>query len=87
MTTTKETRHAGEQVIGTVRRADRFDGTPDALAAVRGRWRARSCQVGSVYALPLFFGDYVPESVDLLATRPHALGEDALEQRPKWPTR
>ncbi|MGW0500942.1 GAF domain-containing protein [Streptomyces sp. NPDC003007] len=36
--------------------------------------------VGSVYALPLFFGDYVLGSVDLLATRPRALGEDALEQ-------
>jgi hypothetical protein len=33
-----------------------------------------------VYALPLFFDDYVLGSFDLLATRPRALGEDALEQ-------
>ncbi|WP_149828498.1 GAF and ANTAR domain-containing protein [Streptomyces tailanensis] len=37
-------------------------------------------EVGSVYALPLFFGDYVLGSVDLLSTRPRALDEDALEQ-------
>ncbi|MFI9771223.1 GAF and ANTAR domain-containing protein [Streptomyces sp. NPDC052415] len=37
-------------------------------------------EVGSVYALPLFFGDYVLGSVDLLARRPHALDESALEQ-------
>lgn len=42
--------------------------------------RERLPEVASVYALPLFFGDYVLGSVDLLATRPRALGEDALEQ-------
>ncbi|MEU3852210.1 GAF and ANTAR domain-containing protein [Streptomyces sp. NPDC029554] len=36
--------------------------------------------VVSVYALPLFFGDYVLGTVDLLALRPHALGAEALDQ-------
>ncbi|KAA0940233.1 GAF and ANTAR domain-containing protein [Streptomyces apricus] len=42
--------------------------------------REKLPEVGSVYGLPLFFGDYVLGSVDLLATRPRALDEDALEQ-------
>ncbi|MGV9255203.1 GAF domain-containing protein [Streptomyces sp. NPDC003697] len=42
--------------------------------------RERLPHVCSVYALPLFFGDYVLGSVDLLALRPHALGAEALEQ-------
>ncbi|TQJ85375.1 GAF and ANTAR domain-containing protein [Streptomyces sp. SLBN-31] len=37
-------------------------------------------EVRSVYALPLFFGDYVLGSVDLLAMRPHALSAEALQQ-------
>ncbi|MFF7369686.1 GAF and ANTAR domain-containing protein [Streptomyces tricolor] len=59
----------------------------DDLRQDRARWplfgamaREKLPGVGSVYALPLFFGDYVLGSVDLLATRPRALGEDALEQ-------
>jgi hypothetical protein len=42
--------------------------------------RERLPDVVSVYALPLFFGDYVLGTVDLLALRPHALGEAELEQ-------
>ncbi|QIJ61104.1 GAF and ANTAR domain-containing protein [Streptomyces sp. JB150] len=42
--------------------------------------REKLPEVRSVYALPLFFGDYVLGSVDLLATRPGALDEEALEQ-------
>ncbi|GAB2761165.1 GAF and ANTAR domain-containing protein [Streptomyces bullii] len=42
--------------------------------------RERLPQVESVYALPVFFGDYVLGSVDLLACRPHALTKEALEQ-------
>ncbi|MEV5430238.1 GAF and ANTAR domain-containing protein [Streptomyces sp. NPDC052701] len=42
--------------------------------------RERLPHVESVYALPLFFGDYVLGTVDLLALRPHALSEEALEQ-------
>lgn len=42
--------------------------------------RERLPRVVSVYALPLFFGDYVLGTVDLLALRPHALDEEALEQ-------
>ncbi|MFE6526985.1 GAF and ANTAR domain-containing protein [Streptomyces sp. NPDC057794] len=42
--------------------------------------REKLPRVTSVYALPLFFGDYVLGTVDLLALRPHALGEEALEE-------
>ncbi|GAA2447371.1 GAF and ANTAR domain-containing protein [Streptomyces glaucus] len=42
--------------------------------------RERLPQVRSVYALPLFFGDYVLGTVDLLALRPHALDADALRE-------
>ncbi|MEW2275428.1 GAF domain-containing protein [Streptomyces griseofuscus] len=42
--------------------------------------RARLPELGSLYGLPLFFGDYVLGSVDLLAHRAHALGADELEQ-------
>ncbi|MEU0742204.1 GAF domain-containing protein [Streptomyces sp. NPDC006134] len=42
--------------------------------------REKLPQVESVYALPVFFGDYVLGSIDLLALRPHALGKGALEQ-------
>ncbi|MFI8194275.1 GAF and ANTAR domain-containing protein [Streptomyces sp. NPDC085946] len=42
--------------------------------------REKLAEAGSVYALPLYFGDYVLGSVDLLALRSHALDEDALEQ-------
>ncbi|MER7564099.1 GAF and ANTAR domain-containing protein [Streptomyces sp. NPDC097941] len=37
-------------------------------------------QVASVYALPLFFGEYVLGSVDLLARRTHALSAYELEE-------
>ncbi|MFI0168553.1 GAF domain-containing protein [Streptomyces sp. NPDC017095] len=37
-------------------------------------------QVRSVYALPLFFGDYVLGSIDLLGLRPRALDEEGLER-------
>ncbi|NEY32349.1 GAF domain-containing protein [Streptomyces sp. PRKS01-65] len=42
--------------------------------------RERLPQVESVYALPVFFGDYVLGSIDLLALRAHALDEEALEE-------
>ncbi|MEU6809309.1 GAF and ANTAR domain-containing protein [Streptomyces sp. NPDC046831] len=42
--------------------------------------REKLPHVRSVYGLPLFFGDYVLGSVDLLAHRPHALGAEALEE-------
>ncbi|MET9118254.1 GAF domain-containing protein [Streptomyces longwoodensis] len=42
--------------------------------------RERLPEVGSIYALPLFFGDYVLGSVDLLAHRAHALDGDQLEE-------
>ncbi|MEV6960541.1 GAF and ANTAR domain-containing protein [Streptomyces sp. NPDC051207] len=42
--------------------------------------RERLPQVGSVYALPVFFGDYVLGTVDLLALRSQALSKEALEQ-------
>lgn len=37
-------------------------------------------QLESVYALPVFFGDYVLGTIDLLALRPHALGDETLDQ-------
>ncbi|MFC7845629.1 GAF and ANTAR domain-containing protein [Streptomyces sp. NPDC001046] len=42
--------------------------------------REKLPQIGSVYALPLFFGDYVLGTVDLLALRAHALDEEDLVQ-------
>ncbi|MEV5435356.1 GAF domain-containing protein [Streptomyces sp. NPDC052682] len=42
--------------------------------------RERLPQAGSVYALPVYFGDYVLGTIDLLAWRSHALSEEALEQ-------
>jgi hypothetical protein len=42
--------------------------------------REKLPQVRSVYALPLFFGDYVLGSIDLLGLRPHALNEESLER-------
>ncbi|MEU0335402.1 GAF and ANTAR domain-containing protein [Streptomyces sp. NPDC006193] len=42
--------------------------------------RERLPQVRSVYALPVFFGDYVLGTADVLALRPHALGKEDLEQ-------
>lgn len=42
--------------------------------------REKLPQMTSVYALPLFFGDYVLGTVDLLALRPHALDEEDLVQ-------
>ncbi|MFD6171964.1 GAF domain-containing protein [Streptomyces coeruleorubidus] len=42
--------------------------------------REKLPQVGSVYALPVFFGDYVLGTVDLLALRPQALSKEALEE-------
>ncbi|MGW8066545.1 GAF and ANTAR domain-containing protein [Streptomyces ziwulingensis] len=42
--------------------------------------REKLPQVGSVYALPLFFGDYVLGSIDLLGLRPRALDEEGLER-------
>ncbi|MFJ6386927.1 GAF and ANTAR domain-containing protein [Streptomyces sp. NPDC091972] len=42
--------------------------------------RERLPHIASVYALPLFFGDYVLGSVDLLARRAHALDARELEQ-------
>ncbi|OUD01079.1 GAF domain-containing protein [Streptomyces swartbergensis] len=42
--------------------------------------REKLPQVGSVYALPVFFGDYVLGTVDLLALRSQALSKEALEQ-------
>ncbi|GAA2516870.1 GAF and ANTAR domain-containing protein [Streptomyces levis] len=42
--------------------------------------RERLPRVVSVYALPLFFGDYVLGTVDLLGLRPHALGAEALAE-------
>jgi hypothetical protein len=42
--------------------------------------RERLPEVASVYALPIFFGDYVLGSVDLLAFRTHALNAQELEQ-------
>ncbi|GHE96595.1 transcriptional regulator [Streptomyces fumanus] len=42
--------------------------------------REKLPRVVSVYALPLFFGDYVLGSVDLLARRAHALDAHDLEQ-------
>ncbi|CAM5645824.1 Transcriptional regulator with GAF, ATPase, and Fis domain OS=Streptomyces griseomycini OX=66895 GN=FHS37_006552 PE=4 SV=1 [Streptomyces griseomycini] len=37
-------------------------------------------QLESVYALPVFFGDYVLGTIDLLALRSHALGDETLNQ-------
>ncbi|MEU1851491.1 GAF and ANTAR domain-containing protein [Streptomyces sp. NPDC019990] len=56
----------------------RHDLTPWPLFGAMAREKLPG--VGSVYALPLFFGDYVLGSVDLLSTRPRALDEDVLEQ-------
>ncbi|MGW0424784.1 GAF and ANTAR domain-containing protein [Streptomyces sp. NPDC003015] len=42
--------------------------------------REKLPQLASVYALPVFFGDYVLGSVDLLARRTHALNAYELEQ-------
>ncbi|MFF5256806.1 GAF domain-containing protein [Streptomyces leeuwenhoekii] len=42
--------------------------------------REKLPQVESVYALPVFFGDYVLGSIDLFALRTHALEEEALEE-------
>src|SRR4051794_19053865 len=42
--------------------------------------REKLPEVASVYALPMFFGDYVLGSEDLLALRTHALDEQELEE-------
>lgn len=42
--------------------------------------REKLPQVGSVYALPLFFGDYVLGSIDLLGLRSHALNAEGLDR-------
>ncbi|MEU1039840.1 GAF and ANTAR domain-containing protein [Streptomyces sp. NPDC005551] len=42
--------------------------------------RERLPQVGAVYALPIFFGDYVLGAVDLLSLRTHALSTEELDQ-------
>ncbi|MHC3473549.1 GAF and ANTAR domain-containing protein [Streptomyces sp. 7R007] len=62
----------------------------DDLGDVAGAWplfvatmREQLPQVTAVHAFPLYFGDYVLGSVDLLAVRPGALGPDTVERAPQ----
>ncbi|MFI6208064.1 GAF and ANTAR domain-containing protein [Streptomyces sp. NPDC051041] len=59
---------------------DDLDGEPTPWPLFGATMRERLPQVRSVYALPLFFGDYVLGTADLLALRPHALDADALRE-------
>ncbi|MEU8470094.1 GAF domain-containing protein [Streptomyces sp. NPDC029006] len=67
--------HLGEPVA-----VDELRGAVTPWPLFGAAMREKLPQVESVYALPVFFGDYVLGSVDLLALRPHALDEEALER-------
>ncbi|MDO0925731.1 GAF and ANTAR domain-containing protein [Streptomyces sp. TG1A-8] len=55
-------------------------GAPTPWPLFGATMREQLPQVRSVYAFPLFFGDYVLGSLDVLACHPHTLAEDVAEQ-------
>ncbi|MDN3296374.1 GAF and ANTAR domain-containing protein [Streptomyces ficellus] len=69
---------SGEPVI-----VDDLDHEPTPWPLFGANMREKLPQVKAVYAFPVYFGDYVLGTMDLLALRPRALPEDAVRQAPE----
>ncbi|MET9801690.1 GAF and ANTAR domain-containing protein [Streptomyces sp. NPDC006368] len=68
----------GEPVI-----VEDLDRTPTPWPLFGASMREKLPRVKAVYAFPVYFGDYVLGSMDLLGLRHDALSEDALQQAPE----
>ncbi|MEU9984206.1 GAF and ANTAR domain-containing protein [Streptomyces sp. NPDC050856] len=68
---------SGEPVV-----AEDLPGTPTPWPLFGASMREQLPEVHAVYAFPVYFGDYVLGSLDVLALRPGTLGEATMRQGP-----